>query len=181
MCELIQFNIWVLPLCIGTTLEHWTMQHSFLCLIWSLFRVRFFDFNLFGNQSLACQWSSIVWKFASFHPSLSTAAATTTVTVDPVWAMMEPMDSDRMNCARNTMQLTMATSVPMPRTWGGGRGSREVPARDASEIAQISLDKAKLWILFFKSWKWGCQQLCQWKCQNASQNLQIKCGMVLHL
>ena len=40
----------------------------------------------------------------------------------PELATMVPMRDDRMNCARNTMQLTMAMSVPMPRTWVIGKG-----------------------------------------------------------
>ena len=40
----------------------------------------------------------------------------------PELATMVPMREDRMNWARNTMQLTMAMSVPMPRTWVIGKG-----------------------------------------------------------
>jgi hypothetical protein len=41
---------------------------------------------------------------------------TTTATVEPAIETMEPMQRDRMNWARNTMQDTMAMSVPIPRT-----------------------------------------------------------------
>ena len=55
-------------------------------------------------------------KFAVIEPQkLRNAAATITATVDPDAAMMEPIVSERMNCARNTMQLTIPTSVPIPR------------------------------------------------------------------
>lgn len=39
-----------------------------------------------------------------------------TATVDPTALTMEPMNMDRMNCARKTMLLSMATSVPRPRS-----------------------------------------------------------------
>ena len=65
---------------------------------------------------------------------LNTAAQTTTATVEPEiilvinahtgvknilpeLATILPIREDSMNWARNTMQLTMAMSVPMPRTW----------------------------------------------------------------
>ena len=38
-------------------------------------------------------------------------------TVLPALATMLPMQRDRMNCARKTMQETMAMSVPIPRTY----------------------------------------------------------------
>ena len=50
----------------------------------------------------------------------STEAAHTTAVVDPTADMMEPMHKLRMNCARNTMDDTIATSVPSPLTWCSG-------------------------------------------------------------
>lgn len=46
---------------------------------------------------------------------LSTAAATTTAVVLPTAEMIEPMELDKMNWARKTMDDTRATSVPRPR------------------------------------------------------------------
>ena len=46
-------------------------------------------------------WVSLVFSFYNFVPDAAT---------------MDPMREERMNCARKTMQLTMAMSVPMPRT-----------------------------------------------------------------
>ena len=43
-------------------------------------------------------------------------ATATTVTVEPTTLMSVPMHMESMNCARNTMELTMATSVPSPRS-----------------------------------------------------------------
>lgn len=43
-------------------------------------------------------------------------AVDTTAAVVPDHATIEPIQIDRMNCAKNTMLLTMATSVPRPRT-----------------------------------------------------------------
>lgn len=47
---------------------------------------------------------------------LKKLATETTAVVVPDHATIEPMQIDRMNCAKNTMLLTMATSVPSPRT-----------------------------------------------------------------
>lgn len=47
---------------------------------------------------------------------LRKAATLTTAVVVPDQITILPMHSDRMNWARNTMLLTMATSVPSPRT-----------------------------------------------------------------
>uniref|UniRef100_A0A2M4DBD3 Putative secreted protein n=1 Tax=Anopheles darlingi TaxID=43151 RepID=A0A2M4DBD3_ANODA len=51
---------------------------------------------------------------------LSRAATLTTAVVVPLQATMEPMQMDSTNCARNTMLLTMATSVPSPRILSAG-------------------------------------------------------------
>ncbi len=67
-------------------------------------------------------------KFAVTAPQkLRNEAATITATVDPDAAMIDPMDRERMNCARNTMQLTIPTSVPMPRTCFALAGSPPPP------------------------------------------------------
>lgn len=50
----------------------------------------------------------------------SRLAAHTTAVVDPTAEMIEPMHEERMNCARKTMDDTMATSVPRPLTWCSG-------------------------------------------------------------
>lgn len=42
-------------------------------------------------------------------------AIETTAVVVPDHLTIDPMHSDRMNCAKNTMLLTMAMSVPRPR------------------------------------------------------------------
>ena len=42
-------------------------------------------------------------------------ATETTAVVVPLHETIEPMHIDKMNWARNTMLLTMATSVPRPR------------------------------------------------------------------
>ena len=47
---------------------------------------------------------------------LKTEAETMTAVVELTIRMMEPMERDKMNCAKKTMLLTMPTSVPMPRT-----------------------------------------------------------------
>lgn len=48
---------------------------------------------------------------------LKIAAATTTVTVLSTRSIMEPRNVERINCARKTILLTTATSVPSPLTW----------------------------------------------------------------
>lgn len=53
-----------------------------------------------------------------------TLAAQTTAVVEPTAETMEPMHKDRMNWAKNTMDDTMATSVPRPRTWGSAPSYR---------------------------------------------------------
>lgn len=47
---------------------------------------------------------------------LKNAETPTTAVVVPAHITMVPMQSDRINCARNTMLLTIAMSVPIPRT-----------------------------------------------------------------
>lgn len=46
-----------------------------------------------------------------------------TAAVVPDHLTSEPMHSDKMNCARNTMLLTMAMSVPSPLIWPSTRDS----------------------------------------------------------
>jgi hypothetical protein len=46
---------------------------------------------------------------------LKNAAVPTTAVVVCVMATTCPMMHERMNCARNTIELTIATSVPIPR------------------------------------------------------------------
>lgn len=47
---------------------------------------------------------------------LKNAATLTTAVVVPVHETIDPIQMDSMNCARNTMLLTIATSVPNPLT-----------------------------------------------------------------
>lgn len=47
---------------------------------------------------------------------LNMEAATITAVVEFTARMMVPIVSERMNCAKNTMLLTMPTSVPIPLT-----------------------------------------------------------------
>lgn len=44
-------------------------------------------------------------------------ATLTTAVVVPVKDTIVPMHIERINCARKTMLLTIATSVPNPRIW----------------------------------------------------------------
>lgn len=46
---------------------------------------------------------------------LKKAAVPTTAVVVSVIETICPITQERMNCARKTMELTMATSVPIPR------------------------------------------------------------------
>ena len=50
----------------------------------------------------------------------STLAAQMTAVVDPTADTIDPMQEDRMNWAKNTMDDIMATSVPRPRTCCSG-------------------------------------------------------------
>lgn len=45
------------------------------------------------------------------------AATPATAAVVPAQLTILPMQIERVNCARNTIELTIATSVPRPRTW----------------------------------------------------------------
>lgn len=58
----------------------------------------------------------MTWEADTLPQKLSTAADTMTAVVLPEAEMMEPIDEDRMNCAKKTMLDTSATSVPRPRT-----------------------------------------------------------------
>lgn len=57
-------------------------------------------------------------------------AAHTTAVVEPTAATMEPMQEERMNWARNTMEETIATSVPSPRTCCSGPAQSPSAARN---------------------------------------------------
>ena len=56
-------------------------------------------------------------KLADIAPQNERTLAVTTTAVVLVLEMREPMVRDRMNCARKTIQDTMAMSVPIPRTY----------------------------------------------------------------
>ena len=56
-------------------------------------------------------------------------------TVLPALATMLPMQRDKMNCARKTMQETMAMSVPMPRTYREEEGEDESCSKPIVECA----------------------------------------------
>lgn len=48
---------------------------------------------------------------------LKKLATLTTAVVVPDTFTIVPIQIDKINCARNTILLTIATSVPSPRTW----------------------------------------------------------------
>ena len=54
---------------------------------------------------------------ADIAPQNERTLAVTTTAVVLVLEMREPMVRERMNCARKTIQDTMAMSVPIPRTY----------------------------------------------------------------
>lgn len=59
---------------------------------------------------------------------LKKLAVDTTAVVVPDNVTIVPIQIDKMNCAKNTMLLTIATSVPSPRTCGSGFGAPSVPS-----------------------------------------------------
>ena len=58
-----------------------------------------------------------IWLALIAARKLKMAAATTTVTVLSTRSIMDPRNVERINCAKNTILLTTAISVPRPRTW----------------------------------------------------------------
>lgn len=71
------------------------------------------DINISSN----CYKSKYMICVALIAPQkLRKLATLTTAVVVPDQITIEPMHKDSTNCARNTMLLTMATSVPRPRT-----------------------------------------------------------------
>lgn len=58
----------------------------------------------------------MIWVALMAPQKLRKLATLTTAVVVPDQITIEPMHSDRMNWARNTMLLTIAMSVPRPRT-----------------------------------------------------------------
>lgn len=58
----------------------------------------------------------MTWEADMLPQKLKTAADTMTAVVLPAAEMIEPIEDDRMNWAKKTIEDTRATSVPRPRT-----------------------------------------------------------------
>lgn len=63
---------------------------------------------------------------------LKKLAVDTTAAVVPDHVTIEPIQIDKINCAKNTMLLTMATSVPSPRTCVPIFGSPSLPTSNCT-------------------------------------------------
>lgn len=71
------------------------------------------------HRLLACFYKSkyITCDADKAPKKLKALATDTTAVVVPEYVTIVPIHIDKMNCAKNTILLTIAMSVPNPRTW----------------------------------------------------------------
>lgn len=75
----------------------------------NIFETQFPKILLYKSKYMICVADNAPQK-------LKKLATLTTAVVVPDHVTIVPMHIDKMNCAKNTMLLTMAMSVPKPRT-----------------------------------------------------------------